>query len=387
MSDTAKKTAGKGSVRCAAINVAGLIAQERHGKRLDRSSQRRKVRDAMPGVYNSLDLCDAYERHMEGVKQNAGATKPILHFLVRFPPELLGEGAPEGWASLTPIKRQERMLRQAVEFINETHGGRAVFAARIDRDEEGETICDVFAAPVYEKRTKRTKPGEPGEMWASATKYGRGLAEQHQDVIRRRHPEAKPGKLTGPRQVGIALQSEFAAFFERDNGMPLSPKKEKAERRSDRVEVEAWREIEAARAVLAADAAMIERRKDVQTRWDARRGARIERDAASLRRERKQVATMGGRLSAMLDQMERGLRAVLGFGPRIRRVLSDAEATAEERAEARQARADVVGAVPQMRRDISSTRDIMGILREMPVRRSVQPEDPGEDAGPSVPGL
>lgn len=378
------RTAGKGSVRCAAINAGGLLAQERHGKRLDGSSQRRRVRDDEPHVYKTLDLCDAYERHMHGVKQNTGATKPILHFIVRFPPELLEDGMTKGWSGMSRAERQGRMLRQAVAFINETHGGRAVFAARIDRDEEGETICDVFAAPVYEKRTKRTRPDEAGAMWASATKFGRDLAEKHQDEIRRRHPEAKPGLLTGPRQVGIALQSEFAEFFERENGVPLAPKKEKAERRSDRVEVEAWREIEAARAVLAADAAAIERRRDVQMRWDTRRGVRIEREAASLRRERKQVATMGGRLSAMLDQMERGLRAVLSFGPRIRRVLADAEASAEERDEARRSRADVVGAVPQMRRDISSTRDIMEMMRaSFPAKQAVEPipEADGGDGG------
>lgn len=381
-------TAGKGSVRCAAINLGGLAAQERHGKRLDGSSQRRRIRDDRPHVYRTLDLCDAYERHMQGVKQNAGATKPILHFIVRFPPELLaGDDVPEPYRGKSRAERQGMMLRQAVLFINETHGGDAVFAARIDRDEEGETIADVFAVPRYEKRTKRTKPDERGAIWASATKFGRELAEKHQAEIRRRHPDAKPSLLTGPRQVGIALQSEFAEFFERENRIPLSPKKEKAERRSDRVEVEAWREIEAARAVLAADAAAIEKRRDVQMRWDARRGARIEREAELLKVDREQVTGMRGRLAAMLDQMERGLRVVLGFGPRVRKVLADAEATAGERAEARQARADVVGAVPQMRRDISATRDIMGILREMPVRRSVQPEDPGEDAGPSVPGL
>lgn len=357
------RTAGKGSVRCAAINVGGLLAQERHGKRLDGSSQRRKIRDAGPHIYKTLDLCDAYARHMEGVKQNAGATKPVLHFILRFPPELLGDEAPDGWSGMTRADRQARMLRQAVAFINETHGGRAVFAARIDRDEEGETICDVFAAPVYEKRTKRTRPDEAGTMWASATKYGRALAEKHQDEIRRRHPEAKPGTLTGPRQVGIALQSEFAEFFERENGVPLSPKKEKSERRSDRIEVEAWREIEAARAVLAADAAAIEKRRDVQMRWDARRGARIEREAELLKVDREQVTGMRGRLAAMLDQMERGLRVVLGFGPRVRKVLADAEATAGERAQAKQSRADIVGAVPQMRRDISSTRDIMEMMR------------------------
>lgn len=368
--DKTAGTAGKGSVRCAAINVAGLLAQERHGKRVDGSSQRRRIRDVGPHVYRTLDLCDAYARHMEGVKQNAGATKPILHFIVRFPPELLaGDDVPEPYRGKSRAERQGMMLRQAVLFINETHGGDAVFAARIDRDEEGETIADVFAVPRYEKRTKRTKPDERGAIWASATKFGRELAEKHQDEIRRRHPKAKPGTLTGPRQVGIALQSEFANFFERENGVPLSPKREKTERRSDRVEVEAWREIEAARAVLAADAAA------------------IECDKASLAKERAQIVGMRAKLAKALDQMERGLRVVLAFGPRVRKVLADAEATAGERAEARQARADVVDAVPQMRRDISSTRDIMGILREMPVRRSVQPEDPGEDAEPSVPGL
>ena len=135
-------------MRCAAINAGGLLAQERHGKRLDGSSQRRRVRDDEPHVYKTLDLCDAYERHMHGVIQNSGATKPILHFIVRFPPELLEDGMTKGWSGMSRAERQGRMLRQAVAFINETHGGRAVFAARIDRDEEGETICDVFAAPV-----------------------------------------------------------------------------------------------------------------------------------------------------------------------------------------------------------------------------------------------
>lgn len=351
------KAAGKGSVRCAAINVAGLLAQERHGKRLDGSSQRRKIRDAAPHIYKTLDLCDAYARHMEGVKQNAGAAKPVLHFIVRFPPDLLSDPAPKGWSGKNAEQRQMLMLKQAVQFIDETHGGRAVFAARIDRDEEGETICDVFAAPVYEKRTKRTRHDEAGTMWASATKYGRDLAEKHQDEIRRRHPEARPGKLTGPRQVGIALQSEFAEFFERENGVPLSPKKEKGERRSDRVEVEAWREIEAARAVLAADAAAIERK------------------AEALVQERKQVAVMRDKLTKMLDQMERGLRVVLSFGPRIRKLLADADASAKDRAEAQQSRADIVGAVPQMRRDISSTRGIMEMMR-----RGSAPEDPLPEA-------
>lgn len=143
------------------------------------------------------------------------------------------------------------MLFQAVDFINKTHGGQAVFAARIDKDEVGETIVDVFAAPKYEKRTKRTPPDHSGVMWTSATKFGRELAEKHQAEIQQRHPEAKTNMLTGPRMVGIALQSEFALYFRRMNGIPLTPKKQKKTAAPDRFEVEAYKDIQAQKIALA----------------------------------------------------------------------------------------------------------------------------------------
>ncbi|MGE6426217.1 hypothetical protein, partial [Bacillus altitudinis] len=222
------KTAGRASVRCQALNMQSLDAAEKHGKRLDRTSQGRRIRDADPLVFKTLDLRSAYEAHMDGVRQNTAAKKPVLHFILRFPPELLeGDDVPRKFSVPDRQMRQVEMMRQAVRFINETHGGDAVFAARVDLDEEGETIVDVFASPKYEKRTKRTAPDQKGPMWASATKFGRELAERHQEEIRRRHPNARPGLLTGPRMVGIALQSEFAAFFQRTNGVPLEPKREK----------------------------------------------------------------------------------------------------------------------------------------------------------------
>lgn len=152
------------------------------------------------------------------------------------------------------------MAKQAVAFVDSTHGGQAVFAARLDRDEAGETIVDVFAAPKYEKRTKRTPTDRPGVMWASATKFGRALAEKHQDEIRRRHPDAKPGEpLTSPRMVGIALQSEFHAFFETANGVPLTPKALKESRQGDRLEIEAYKKIEEETARQAAQRDELER--------------------------------------------------------------------------------------------------------------------------------
>ena len=269
------QNAGKAAVRCTAIDARGLAAMEAHGKRLDRSSERRIVRDDDPLVYKGLDLADLYAAHMKDVRQNKAAKKTTLHFIVRFPPDLL-DGPEIGMFTGDKKRRQEMMLAQAVAFINRTHGGDAVYAARVDRDEAGETIVDVFAAPKYEKRTKRTKADEVGATWASTTKFGRELTERHQQEIQTRHPNAK-GMLQGPRMVGIALQSEFASFFREKNGVPLAPKRQKKTFLEDRVEIEAYKEIQAARDVLKEDqqqlfsdrAELEEDRADLEQREDA----------------------------------------------------------------------------------------------------------------------
>lgn len=268
------KNAGKAAVRCTAIDMSGLAAMEAHGKRLDKSSQARIIRDASPLVYGSLDLRPAYDAHMKGVRQNSAAKKSVLHFVVRFPPELLA-GDKLGHFDGDKEARQKMMLRQAVQFVNQTHGGSAVFAARVDRDETGETIVDVFASPRYEKRTKKTPADEAGAIWASATKFGKDLALAHEDEIRRRHPKAKPSALTSPRMIGIALQSEFAAWFQRINGVPLAPKVEKGTFAPDRLEKEAHDRIE--------------RRANIQARWDARRSRRLDARAEQIETRKTDV--------------------------------------------------------------------------------------------------
>jgi|GEM_PF-6334148 len=63
--------------------------------------------------------------------------------------------------------------RQCVSssFINFQHGHEAVFHARLDRDEAGQHVVDVFYAPRYVKSTKRKT-----EEWVSLTKFGKELA-------------------------------------------------------------------------------------------------------------------------------------------------------------------------------------------------------------------
>lgn len=103
-------TAGKAAVRCKSLDLAGLAAMEKHGKRQDRTSQLRRIREADPLVYKTLDLRPAYDNHIKGSKQNAGAKKPVLHFIIRFPPDLLIDqgvgrfrGSKEGKRCASPV--------------------------------------------------------------------------------------------------------------------------------------------------------------------------------------------------------------------------------------------------------------------------------------------
>jgi hypothetical protein len=261
----------KTMVRCRSLDMTALAAQEAHGKREDYTSKKRKVREAAPIVAHGLDLRALYDAHMDGVRQNSAAKRPVLHFIVRFPPELLDVDAKHFTGDKR--KRQRMMLQQAVAFIERTHGGDAVFAARLDRDEAGETIADVFAAPRYEKRTKRTKADEKGVIWASATKFGKELAEKHQDEIQRRHPKAK-GKLSAPRHVGIALNIEWRDWFERVNEVKLAKKNEKASAAPDRLETEAFKAVQDERDRLEREVKALAIREAVQERVEAEQDAR-----------------------------------------------------------------------------------------------------------------
>lgn len=218
----------KASIRAASLTLSGsgdkcLGTMEKHGKRQDKTSQDRRIRDVEPLVYGSLDLRDAFDKHVAGAKMNKGLKRPAMHALVQFPKEL----------RITD-KNQQLMLDLAVQFINETHGGDAVFAARLDRDEEGQHTVDVFYAPKYEKQTK----SRGAEIWVSNSKHGKELCQKHRDEIVTRHRDGK--FTTGPRQVGIALQAELYQFLQK-RGLKLEARKAKEHSRPDRVSPEQYK--------------------------------------------------------------------------------------------------------------------------------------------------
>lgn len=305
----------KAAVRCNSLTLGGsgantLAAQERHGKRLDYTSQQRRIRKATPLLYRSLDLRAEYDRHMDGVKQNAGCKRPVLHFIIKFPAELLDAGAPGRYGKLPDRDARKKLMgNQAVEFINRTHGGSAVFAARIDRDEAGETIVDVFAAPKYTKATKR---GE--SIWSSPTRFGKQLALKHQDEIRRRHPKAS-GNLTGPRHVGIALQAEFATYFEQMNGAALDPRRLKDGPRPDRLETEAFKAVSDAQAAVVQDRRAFEDQRKAVERKLGRQVDKVTAMALAAREDRRMAA------EARMEAHE-AVREVKALRARLRTLLS-----------------------------------------------------------------
>lgn len=226
------------AVRVNSLSLSGLgpkslPGMEAHGKREDQTSQARRVRDTPPLVHGSLDLRAAFDAHVSGARMNKALRKPVLHAIVQYPTEI----------ELT-AEREQWMLDEAVAFVNATYGGRAVFAARLDRDEAGRHTVDVFFSPRYEKTTRRGS-----QDWISTTKHGKELCRQHCAEIERRHDGTF---RDGPRQVGIALQSEWrahliAAARDASLDLDLEPRQEKEARPPDRLEPEQFKDVQDAR--------------------------------------------------------------------------------------------------------------------------------------------
>ena len=162
-----------GSFRANSLSPSDLTAMENHELRLDQAGAKRSVRTLPEGgpvpplIYDPYRtgrrkkcLTDAYAKHTDGARINKGAAKISRHAFLQFPTDL----------EITP-ETEQMMLDQAVAFVNRTHGGRAVFRGRLDRDEEGRHGVDVFFAPRYTKTTKRRS-----QDWISLTKFGKKQA-------------------------------------------------------------------------------------------------------------------------------------------------------------------------------------------------------------------
>lgn len=286
------------SARIEHLNIPLLRSAETHGRRLDAAAMKRKVREAdsltwVPqGVAGDpLALVDRLEEHVAGHFIPKGGSTRALHMIVKLPDSIRTGTEDEARAA----------LGLAVAFAQDTFGGRAVFSARIDRDERTTNNVDLFIAPTYQKTTKRaSKPA------VSMTRHLKLLAERH------RRTSTEDSARGSMRAQGQALQDELVAWLTaRGVAAERGQAKETVGRdqvppevlgaKHDREAAEKARQdaLEALEAVRARSVAL-----------DQREGA-LRASEAALRKEwvrievaKREVATIADKLAAIMQPIK-----------------------------------------------------------------------------------
>ena len=101
-----------------------------------------------------------------------------------------------------PERTQKAMLDHAVRFANQYHGGDAVFAARLDRDEQGQHTVDVFAMPRYDFTYKDGRTIKRAAVSKFSKEQARARSEALQDPGETLEPDS-------PIMQGRALQAAW----------------------------------------------------------------------------------------------------------------------------------------------------------------------------------
>ncbi len=171
-----------GSIRAVCLSKADLTAAERHGKRLDTTSRARAISNDPPVTSTGLDLRKLYRKHVKGAF--VPKCKTIAkHIIIQFPKDLVDGEDPA------------YMLRHARGIVESIFGDKSIFADRVDRDEEGRHIVDIFVAPKYTKKTKHTS-----QVAVSVSVHELALAKKHG---RKKHPWGR----------GQAMQDAIYEYF------------------------------------------------------------------------------------------------------------------------------------------------------------------------------
>ena len=252
----------RGAIRQKALKAVDLANMEAHGKREDESGKRRQVREAEPLVVGGLDLREQRADWMTDVKQQGNTA--ALHALVQYPTGLIDGTAKD---------QQERMLHHAVRFMNDFHGGDAVFAARLDRDEKGRHSVDVFMMPRHDFRYKDGRVAKR----AAVSKHTKAEAQR------------RYGKQDR-RAQGSALQDSWFEYMRDEMGLDVLPPQRKKATAKDRLEPEElavkrdrqkvlqvvqW--VERGMDNLGADEAALTAREKAQDKREAEFAAKVEK--------------------------------------------------------------------------------------------------------------
>jgi len=257
-----------GSIRAKTLTKAQLIKQEKHGKRLDATSRGRAISTDPPVTTTGLDLLKLYRNHVSDafVPKYKNIAK---HIIIQFPKDLVdGEDA-------------QFMLAHARRMVERIFGDQSIFADRIDRDEEGMHIVDVFVAPKYVKKTTHTS-----RLAVTLSIHEKALA-------------AKYGRGNSVYDRGRAMQDSIHEYFRDEMNLPgVQRGNPKANPGSDWVAAEALRQQELEDKIAKADALL--KKLEKQDRESAEQQARLAASQEEVRLAVQQAETDKARAASEL---------------------------------------------------------------------------------------
>ena len=213
------------------------------------------------------------------------------------------------------------MLYHAVRFLDGFHGGDAVFAARLDRDETGRHTVDAFLLPKYDFRYKDGRVVKK----ASVSKFSKAQARARYVKTDKKTGKAildgktgKPIPRDDTRAQGSALQDAFFEYLRDEMQLSevMSPERKKFTAK-DRVEPEEYglrqdreRLHDNARALSKADRVARERNKQqaaqnkAQAQSLAQREAELLEGQKALSEQKSAFEQSSTRRAATLDKQE-----------------------------------------------------------------------------------
>ncbi|GMN01654.1 hypothetical protein [Erythrobacter sp. MTPC3] len=171
-----------GAVRVQQLKLSDLTMAEKHGKRMDATSRARRTSRDAPLSTTGLNLQKLHRYHLKDTFVPKAKSK-AMHVIIQFPKDLVDGEKPA------------LMLRHARAFVEDVFGPDAIFADRVDRDEKGRHIVDIFIAPKYMKITKHQQ-----KIAVTMSRHLKALAVKHD-------------RPTTPRGTGHALQDALFAYF------------------------------------------------------------------------------------------------------------------------------------------------------------------------------
>ena len=325
-------------------------------------------------------------------RPNKQAEKPYLRLVIGASPSYFrdpGEG-PGTWNA----DRLADFQREVLAWMRQRFGDDLAFAS-LHLDEDTPHI-HALIVPTYERKPRtpgKRKRGETLEQF-EARKTVAKAAVGVRTVGRSSHPVlSRRGSFDTMRHSLADHLAPLGIVY----GDPLQPdesakttrqwvKEEAAKVAADRAALEADQAaLEADRAALEADQAALEADQAAleadRTALEADRKAmafdraNLEAEQKAMAIERKAMASdrdhlhgLVQSLEALIQRAQVALKSFLRLTPRVRRIIRDAEASAEERQAALEARSEIVKAVPPLR----STGSFLSDARRASLRSALE---------------